>query len=102
MNFRQWWLLVRLGSAALKAGLHHQIDSQKLETARAEFCLKVLRKIWGGKNPGRGKRLRQQLENLGTTYISSDNFYRPEGICYQLISSVNYLSYRTESLQWLV
>ena len=79
MNFRQWWLLARLGSAALRAGLHHQIDSQKLETARAEFCLKVLKKIWGGKDPGRGKRLRQQLENLGTTYIKFGQFLSTRG-----------------------
>ena len=69
MNFRQWWLLARLGSAALKAGLHHLIDSQKLETARAELCLKMLKRIWGGNNPCRGNRVRRQLENLGTTYI---------------------------------
>ena len=79
MNFRQWWLLARLGSAALKAGLHHQIDSQKLETARAEFCLKILTKIWGGKNPGRGKRMRRQLENLGTTYIKLGQFLSTRG-----------------------
>ncbi len=79
MNFRQRLLLARLGSAALKAGLHHQIDSQKLETARAEFCLKMLKRIWGGGNPGRGKRLRQQLENLGTTYTKLGQFLSTRG-----------------------
>ena len=79
MNLRQWWLLARLGSAALKAGLHHQIDSQKLETARAEFCLKVLTRIWNGTKPGRGKHLRQQLENLGTTYIKLGQFLSTRG-----------------------
>ena len=103
MNFRQWWLLARLGSAALRAGLHHQIDGQKLETARAEFCLKVLRKIWGGKNPGRGKRLRQQLENLGTTYIKLGQFLSTRGdlLPADILSELSFLQDRVTPMAGL-
>ena len=96
MNLRQWWLLARLVSAALKAGLHHQIDSQRLETARAEFCLKVLTKIWGGKNPDRGKRLRQELENLGTTYIKLGQFFSTRGdlLPVDILSELSFLQDR--------